>query len=142
LTKQAKVKIGTSSKANLTTGTKNTDSFSLSPENICRILSECHTAGVASLEIPGFSATFHPRRNEDAVKLSQASDLRQLSDEQVTSMKESRDQAELMDQNTLLEAEEAQLLIDDPKAFENIQMDKSIERARGMNEEAYTRGSQ
>lgn len=129
-------------KTNSRTGTKNTVSFSLSAENICKILSECHTAGVLSLEIPGISVTFHPRRNEDAVKLGQASDLhRELSDEQVTSQKESRDQAELMDQNTLLEAEEAQLLIDDPQAFEKIQMDKSIERLRGMSEETYDRRS-
>jgi hypothetical protein len=41
---------------------------------------------------------------------------------------------ELMDQEAMLEAEEAQMLIDDPLAFEKAQIDRHIERARTMNE--------
>jgi hypothetical protein len=36
----------------------------------------------------------------------------------------------MFDENNMLEAEEAQLLIDDPFAFEKVQMDRHIERAR------------
>jgi hypothetical protein len=47
---------------------------------------------------------------------------------------ETRDQARLFDEESLLEAEEAQLLIDDPLAFEKVQMDRHIEKARMRNE--------
>lgn len=85
----------------------------------------------------GLSCTFHPRRNEDAVTPGPASDYQETT--VVSEFSESqRDQAELMNEDTLLEAEEAQLLIDDPHGFERAQMDKHIERARSTNEKAYS----
>jgi hypothetical protein len=75
--------------------------------------------------------TFHPRRNEDAVSTGHASDHTQPS---VVSEYPEAQSVELMDQEAMLEAEEAQMLIDDPLAFEKAQIDRHIERARTMNE--------
>jgi len=82
------------------------------------------------------SFKFHPRRNEDADQLGQASDYTQaeIPENVVSNFSEAKDQARLMDEDAMLEAEEAQLLIDDPLAFERLQMDRHIERARTMNE--------
>jgi hypothetical protein len=110
------------------TGTESSDSFKLSAADICRIIKQCHAAGVSELSISGMSFKFHPRRNEDAEKLGQASDaLEQPKPE--TDTPRTLDSFELA---TQLDAEEAQLLIDDPYAFERVQIDRHIERGRQL----------
>lgn len=120
-------------KPSSTTGTKNMDNNYLSAADICRIIKQCHASGIAEVSLPGgVSFKFHPRRNEDAVMPGQASDHNNTS--VVSEFQVGRDQAELMDQEALLEAEEAQMLIDDPFAFEKSQIDRHIEKARAFNE--------
>ena len=109
------------------------DNFSLSANDICRIIKQCHASGVSEFDFQGMSFKFHPRRNEDAVMPGQASDHKNTP--VVSEYEEGqRDQAELMDNESLLEAEEAQMLIDDPFAFEKSQIDRHIEKARMSNE--------
>jgi hypothetical protein len=107
--------------------------FSLSANDICRIIKQCHTSGVQDFEFQGMKFTFHPRRNGDAVSSGQASDHTQHIPV-VSETSEANHDVELMDQEAMLEAEEAQMLIDDPLAFEKAQIDRHIERARTMNE--------
>lgn len=111
-------------------------SFSLSASDICRIIKQCHTCGVEDFSFQGMTFKFHPRRNEDAAKLGPASDNKVDETTNVESnfSEETRDQARMFDEENLLEAEEAQLLIDDPLAFEKVQMDRHIEKARMSNE--------
>ena len=118
-------------KTSSTIGTQNMANFSLSANDICRIIKQCHTSGVQDFEFQGMKFTFHPRANGDAVSPAQASDHTQHS---VVSESPEAINAELMDQEALLEAEQAQMLIDDPLAFEKAQIDRHIERARTMNE--------
>lgn len=109
------------------------DNFSLKATDICRIIKQCHDFGVSQFDFQGMSFKFHPRRNEDAATPGQASDHKNIP--VVSEYEEGqKDQAELMDQESLLEAEEAQMLIDDPFAFEKSQIDRHIEKARTSNE--------
>jgi hypothetical protein len=114
------------------------DNKTLSAADICRIIKQCHTSGVASFAMSGVTINFHPRRNEDAAMPGQASDYQEPTTVVSEFSESQRDQAELMNEDTLLEAEEAQLLIDDPHGFEKAQMDKHIERARISNEKTYS----
>ncbi len=126
---------GQSSTTNFPTGTMNTENFSLKASEICRIIKQCHDFGVSEFDFQGVSFKFHPRRNEDAVQPGPASDHIHINIPVVSEFEEGqRDQAQLMDEETLLEAEEAQMLIDDPFAFERTQMDRHIEKARALNE--------
>lgn len=123
-------------KTNLITGTKNMDNKALSAADICRIIKQCHASGVAEVSLPGgVSFKFHPRRNGDADQLGPASDYTEKTFPVVSEPEAKNDQVRMMDEDNLLEAEEAQLLIDDPFAFEKVQMDRHIERARMNNNE-------
>ena len=121
-------KAGTSLKTSSRTGTRNTEKISLSGEEICRIIKQCQDSDVEEFSYLDLSLKFHSRRNGDAVKLGQASDHTQTS--VVSGTSEENVTAQLMDEESMLEAEEAQLLIDDPFAFEKAQIDRHIERAR------------
>ena len=128
-------------------GTKNTGTFSLSADDLCRILSLGKLSSVDEIVLPGIKIKFHPQSQGDAEKLGQASDQKTLvstkneeiekvdiKETQSTSC-ELQDFVPLMDSEALLEAQEAQLLIDDPLAFEKSQIDRHIERVRGLNGE-------
>lgn len=112
------------------------DSFSLKAQDICKIIEKCSASGVSEFEFQGMRFTFHPRRNEDAATPGQASD--HTKNPVVSDSPEAKDdqqiKAELMDNEALLEAEEAQLLIDDPLAFEKAQISRHLERQRTVNE--------
>jgi hypothetical protein len=113
-----------------TTGTKNTaHKFALSASDICRILKECRNSGVHELVLQDFRVTFGSRRNENPDQPGPAPESNfELKQDPVFDA--SSTEARLMDEQTLLEAEEAQLLIDDPMAFERTQIDRHIERSR------------
>lgn len=103
---------------------------SLSATDICRIIGKCKVSGVNIFEFGDLRVTFHPRRNEDALKPGQA-----LDHEPVVSIDPNAiEEMQVMDQEALQEAEEAQLGIDDPRAYEKVQVSRHIERARQINE--------
>lgn len=112
------------------------DNKSLSAADICRIIKQCHASGVAEVNLPGgVSFKFHPRRNEGADQLGPASDYVEKPAVVSENSEANADQVKMFDEENMLEAEEAQLLIDDPFAFEKVQMDRHIERARMNNDE-------
>lgn len=106
------------------------DSFSLSAADICRIIKQCHASGVEEFSFHGMAIKFHPHSNGDSTSIGQAVEGSETTTENFS---EERDKAELMDNEILREAEEAQLLIDDPQAFEKSQIDRHIEKARMAN---------
>ena len=110
------------------TGTKNTARKRLSAQDICAIIKQCALSKVETFSYAGIDIKFHSRRNESADQPSQAADHNTTV---VSEFPEaSRDQAQLMDAEALAEAEEAQLLIDDPLAYEQTQIDRHIQRNR------------
>ncbi len=99
----------------------------LSTEEILSIIRTCNESNVEEFNFKTLKLKFHPHRNEGAVSLGQG------ADQDVKNPKVSEDltyKAELMDQTAQFEAEEAQLLIDDPMSFEKSQIDRHIERNR------------
>ena len=107
------------------------DNISLKAADICKIIKECNASGVSEFQYQGIQLKFHPRRNEDAVSLGQVSEQSTFP---VQSDLDGQDQMNLANEESLLEAEEAQLLIDDPAAFERTQIDRHIERGRQLDE--------
>ena len=110
------------------------DKKDLSAEEICRIIESCKNAGVQDLEISGLKLSFLPRRNVEAVEPGQATSVVPTTTSELTP-KDATD-IELMDQSTMDDAEEAQLMIDDPLAFERIQIQRDIERNRFVDAKA------
>ena len=119
-------------KKNLNTGKSSTSKKDFTTEEICRIISTCKDAGVVDFSHQGLSFSFLPHRNEEVAQPGQASNLAHASvSEQHTSQHPNLD---LMDEEAMREAEEAQLLISDPYAFEKLQIQRDVERTRGLNE--------
>jgi len=111
----------------------------LSSEEICRIIEKCGESGVESLELQNqIRIKFHSRRNENAVKSGQASDYDQTSPVvSEISTEAEKENMDLMDQEAIAEAEEAQVLIDNASEFEKLQIARHIERARMSNEKTH-----
>ncbi len=99
--------------------------ISLSAEDICRIIKECKESGVADFSYKDLTLKFHSRRNEDAVAPGPVEDH-----ETVVYDSKSKENAELMNEQALRDAEEAQLLIDDPYGHERNRIAKSLESQR------------
>lgn len=110
-------------------GTKNMAKISLSGEEICRIIKQCQDSGVENFTYLDLTLKFHSRRNESADQLGQASD-HVTKPTVVSGYSEAQDKIDAVNSDTFDDAEEAQLLIDDPAAFEKFQIDRHIERAR------------
>lgn len=111
------------------------DKFLLSAADICRIIKQCDASGVQVFELQGLKLSFYPRRNEDSGLLSQAPVLYEDAlPETNKSTAPQRTLMDIMDEEALMEAEQAQLLIDDPLSFEKMQISNHIERSRMLNE--------
>jgi len=102
----------------------------LSAADICKIISECKGAGVAELCLGPLQLKFHPQGKEGALMPGKAGDE---SAEPLVSGPISEN-ADLMNMEAFEDAAEAQLLIDDPLAYERSQIHKDIERGRVLNE--------
>lgn len=118
----------------MTTGTKNTAKKGLSAEDICRIISTCKDSGVAEISYGSLSLKFHPHRNQDASVPGQVADHVPVMSENITDIDQKN--AELMNEQALKDAEEAQLMIDDSYGYERSQIAKSLERNRTLSEKA------
>lgn len=75
---------------------------------------------------------FHSRRNESAALPGQVTDsqsgVSEISQQQT-------DEAQLADETSLEEAEQAQMLIDNPHEFERMQIARHIEMNRGRKDD-------
>jgi hypothetical protein len=112
---------------------RNMDKISLNANDICKIIKQCDVSGVSEFQYEGMSFKFLPRRNEEAVQLGQATDP-ELFEAAVAEKTPELGSAQFMNEDLMEEAEEAQLLIDDPQAYEKLQIDRHIEHGRQMNE--------
>lgn len=107
----------------------------LSADEICRIIESCKNAGVQDLEITGLKLSFLPRRNVEVDQPGQASSVVTETTASELTPKDAKE-IDLMDQTSMDEAEEAQLMIDDPLAFERLQIQRDIERNRLVDAKA------
>jgi hypothetical protein len=118
-----------------TTGLSNKNSASgtnstkkqLAIEDILSIIKVCSENMVQEFTFQDLSLKFRSQRNENAVNLGQDAD-HALPTPMVS--EKFTHEVELMDQNAVYEAEEAQLLIDDAMSFERSQIDRHVERNR------------
>lgn len=105
----------------------------LSAEEICRIIEACKLAGVQEIKTSGLSLSFLPPQTEVIVS-SQTPITLDLppSSESETPLetKTEKSTVDLMNEDSLDEAEEAQVMIDDPYSFEQMQIRRDIERNR------------
>lgn len=101
----------------------------LSVEDICKILEICKQTGVMEFSYAGLSLKFHSLGPANVTEPSQAVSQPEASVPVVLEDTE----AKLMNEQTLEDAEEAQLLIDNAFAYERHQIMKDIERNRVMN---------
>lgn len=117
-----------------TTGKSNMDKKDLSAAEICRIIKVCKNAGVQDFEFSGLKLSFLPRRNEEVVEPGQVTST--VSTEASEKTPQDAPNLSPMDENAFEEAEEAQLMIDDPLAFERMQIQRDIERNRLIDAKA------
>lgn len=127
---------GKTLKASSHTGTKNMETNFLRAPDICKIIKACSDCGVISFSYSGIVINFQPPQVA-ASQLGPAADFPDTPIEVSEISKQATKDAESFDRAQLLEAEEAQLLIDDPFTFEQTQMDQDVERSRGLDEKTY-----
>lgn len=119
---------GQNLKKNSTIGTSSMGSLDLSADEICRIIKACKGSGIAELKFASLSLSFiQSQRNEIAATPRQESDPPSVPDG-ITD--QDKHDAFMVDKDLEQEAEEAQLMIDDPRAFERVQISKQMERHR------------
>jgi hypothetical protein len=109
------------------------DKKSLSSSDICKIIKACEKSSVSSFSYMGLELAFHLHRNASATVPGQASDHEYPVVSDSAMFSKDKEHVELLDMTALDEAEEAQLLIDDPFSFEKAQISKDIERTRQLN---------
>lgn len=103
----------------------------LSAKDICLIIKSCKSANVAEITVGGLSLKFHPSGPKDVTEPSQAVSHVEMAANPIPA----EQTMEPMNEQALLDAEEAQMLIDDPFAYERSQMLKDLERNRVFNAE-------
>ena len=123
-------------KTNSATGMTSLDKKSLKASEICKIIKACKVAGVHSLSYNGLELEFTPPQGQE-VATAQVSpvefDFTKLSEKE-----NPENTMRMLDEDSLMEMEESQLLIDDPLAFEKSQERKSLERNRELNGQTYS----
>jgi hypothetical protein len=101
----------------------------LSVNDICKILEACRIFGVSELSYSGLNLKFHSLGPANVTWPSQAVSHTEASNLVVPENQE----AKLMNEQALDDAEEAQMLIDNAFAYERSQIMKDIERNRMIN---------
>ena len=103
----------------------------LQVSEICSIIETCGKFSVSEIELHGIKIKFHAQGKEHAVLPGQEVDHTLPVMSEISP--ETQAQADNFDKAQMLEAEEAQMLIDDPFAFEKLQISQDIERNRELN---------
>jgi len=107
------------------TGMNNTDKKDLSAEEICRILKQCRGSGVSTFSFSGLAISFFDKQDKGLVAKKTVD-----SDDKQMSFVENPQVIEQTNKELLEEAHFTQLMIDDPLAFEKMQMSDDLERDR------------
>jgi hypothetical protein len=100
------------------------DKKRLSATEICRIIKQCQGTGVSKLTIGDLTLEFNLQGKEGASLLGQAIDHNPVV--------ETNKVMENFDKELLEEASLAQVMIDDPLAYEKLQISQDIERERQL----------
>lgn len=95
----------------------NTDKKDLSGTDICKIIKQCQLSGVRSIKVGQVEISF----GDAPVVINTSQDL---------SVPPLSANAENVNKDIIDEATEAQLMIDDPAAFEKLQVSRDMERDR------------
>jgi hypothetical protein len=99
----------------------------LSADEVCKILEACSLAGVLEFNYSGLSLKFHSLGPANVIVPSQAVSP---SEANVPVIPFEDPEAKLMNEQTIDDAEEAQMMIEDSFAYERHQIMKDIERNR------------
>jgi hypothetical protein len=102
--------------------------INLNAEEICKIIAECRSANVSEINFNGIHIVFQSQRNEIAPILGQGRDVVVTDDMDVVETEE----AKLVNEQTVLNAEDAMTLIEDPLAFERMNIRLDLERDRNL----------
>jgi hypothetical protein len=97
----------------------------LSAEDICKIIAECRSANVSEIKFEGIHIVFNSPRNE-ILEPRQGLDQAGIKPIEIIENEE----AKLMNEQALLDATDAQILIDDPLEFERLNTRTDLERNR------------
>ena len=101
----------------------------LSAVEICKIIKACRLAGVSEFSYSGIELKFH---SLGPVSVNEAGQPVSPSEANIPIFPDNQE-ARLMNEQTLDDAEEAQLLISDPYAYERMQVARDIERNRVLD---------
>jgi hypothetical protein len=100
------------------------DKKRLSAADICRIIKQCQGTGISKLSIGDLTLEFNSQGKESASLPGQAIDHNPTVETNQT--------IENFDKELLEEASLAQVMIDDPLAYEKLQISQDIERERQL----------
>jgi len=117
----------------MTTSTNLTDSqeVNFTQKEICAILRECRGLANVEIRVGNFELKYHPQGPGDASYQSQVEGIAASGKRSSSELPpEWRHQANLMDEQALQEAEQAQAIIESPFDFEQAQIDLHVERQR------------
>lgn len=110
-----------------------TDSTRVQAKEICAILEACRFSGVKSLKWGDLDIEFHSLRDQERVVLAEspipsAEEAARLEDSQDTSLDFSNPNASTPEAKALMEEMHmAQLMTDDPVAYEQMQIDAHLD---------------
>lgn len=99
-------------------------------EQICAIIKECQGFGSIEVKYQDLHIVYRPLGPEDALNLSQIQDMGKDPVPNAIPT-EWKDQASLIDERSLIEAEESQLQIENPAAYEQMQIDAYADKQKG-----------
>jgi hypothetical protein len=99
----------------------------LSADDICKIILTCKESGVSEISCLGIELVFHAPGQGHVIEPSKAVSQPEMASNPFPQEKQ---EAQLMNEQALDDAEEAQMLIDDPFAYERAQMLRDVERNR------------
>ena len=104
------------------------DMYKLNADDVCKIIKASKAAGISELTYGNLVLKFRPLGPVDVAQPSQAASSQMLANQS-----EVPTTVNVMNEQALEDAEEAQLLIDDPHGYERLQMLRDLERNRVMD---------
>lgn len=104
---------------------------SLSAADICMIIKSCRENSVTEISLPEIAIKFRGHSNDLALTPGQESDFAPANVSQISP--ETQKQADEVDRALAMDAEQSQMIIDDPRAYEQSLIDQDVERSRELN---------
>lgn len=112
------------------------DKIALKATDICRIIDSCSSHGVKVLRYGDLNIEFNSKVREEVVTgIEPLGDFKEVPLSDLVDGQEGDLQMDVLDEQLAEDALHAQLLIDDPLAYEKSQMYAGLENSRIANEE-------